>query len=28
LIGDGPAPEGVRRVPDLPALLPLFTGFA
>jgi HAD superfamily hydrolase (TIGR01549 family) len=28
LIGDGPAPPGVRRVPDLPALLPLFTGFA
>jgi putative hydrolase of the HAD superfamily len=28
LIGDGPAPEAVRRVPDLPALLPLFTGFA
>lgn len=28
LIGDGPAPAGVRRVPDLPALLPLFTGFA
>jgi putative hydrolase of the HAD superfamily len=28
LIGDGPAPEGTRRVPDLPALLPLFAGFA
>ena len=28
LIGDGPAPESVRRVPDLPALLPIFTGFA
>jgi putative hydrolase of the HAD superfamily len=27
LIGDGPAPEGVRRVPDLPALLPVFPGF-
>jgi putative hydrolase of the HAD superfamily len=28
LIGDGPAPEGVRRVADLPALLKLFTGIA
>ncbi len=28
LIGDGPAPEGVLRVPDLGALLSLFTGFA
>jgi putative hydrolase of the HAD superfamily len=28
LIGDGPAPEGVRRVPDLPALLGIFPGFA
>jgi HAD superfamily hydrolase (TIGR01509 family) len=28
LIGEGPAPEGTRRVPDLPALLSLFPGFA
>jgi putative hydrolase of the HAD superfamily len=28
LIGDGPAPESVRRVPDLPSLLPLFSGIA
>lgn len=28
LIGDGPAPDGTLRVPDLPALLPLFSGFA
>jgi hypothetical protein len=28
LIGDGPAPDGVRRVSDLPSLLNLFTGIA
>ena len=28
LIGDGPAPEGVLRVPNLRALDPLFPGFA
>jgi putative hydrolase of the HAD superfamily len=28
LIGDAPAPEFVRRVPDLPALLSLFPGFS
>lgn len=28
LIGEGPAPEGTRRVADLPALLSLFNGFA
>ncbi len=28
LIGDGPAPEGVLRVPNLRALAPLFPGFA
>jgi putative hydrolase of the HAD superfamily len=28
LIGDAPAPESVRRVPDLPALLSLFPGFS
>ena len=28
LIGDGPAPEGVLRVPNLRALTPLFPGFA
>jgi putative hydrolase of the HAD superfamily len=28
LIGDGPAPEGVLRVPNLRALSPLFPGFA
>lgn len=28
LIGDGPAPEGTRRVTDLPTLLSLFPGFA
>jgi len=28
LIGDGPAPDGTPRVPDLPALLSLFPGFA
>jgi len=28
LVGDGPAPEGVRRVPRLSALHPLFPGIA
>ena len=28
LIGDGPAPESVRRVSELPELLSLFAGFA
>jgi len=28
LIGDGPAPDGVRRVADLPSLLKVFTGIA
>ncbi len=28
LIGDGPAPPGTRRVPDLSTLLSIFSGFA